>query len=479
MTASFDYFIVFAEMRTGSNFLEANLNAMTGVTCHGEAFNPHFIGFPNKSEILGVTLEQREENPGLLIETIRKFSDGLGGFRYFHDHDPRILDLALNDPRCAKIILTRNPLESYVSWKIAQETGQWKLTNVKRRRDAKATFNAAEFQQHVEELQAFQVTLLNRLQALGQSAFYVAYEDLQSLEVMNGLAAYLGVEARLDALDTSLKPQNPVALEEKVENPDDIEAGLARLDRFNLSRTPNFEPRRGPVVPSYIAAPLAPLLYMPIRSGPEAEVQSWLAALDGVQTEALLTGFNQKSLRQWKRDHPGHRSFTVLRHPVARLHDAFCSKILSTGPGSFTKIRNTLRRFHKLPIPGQEVTQNNWDLEQHRAAFIEFAAFVKMNLSGQTSIRVDAHWCTQAQAIANMAEFALPDMIVREEQMEAMLPILAMAAGAENAPSPERTAGQGQFFDLADVYSSEVESAVYDAYQRDYLMFGFTSWSNA
>jgi len=67
MTASFDYFIVFAEMRTGSNFLEANLNAFDGVTCHGEAFNPHFIGYPNKDSILGITQDMREDNLGCLI----------------------------------------------------------------------------------------------------------------------------------------------------------------------------------------------------------------------------------------------------------------------------------------------------------------------------------------------------------------------------------------------------------------------------
>ena len=92
MTDAFDYFIVFAEMRTGSNFLEANLNAIDGVTCHGEVFNPHFIGYPNKTEILGVTREMRENSPEQLIETIKKYSDGFGGFRYFHDHDPRVLE---------------------------------------------------------------------------------------------------------------------------------------------------------------------------------------------------------------------------------------------------------------------------------------------------------------------------------------------------------------------------------------------------
>lgn len=478
MASKFDYFIVFAEMRTGSNFLEANLNALEDVSCYGEAFNPHFIGHPNKTELLGVDQSARDASPEHLIGTIKQHSEGLGGFRYFHDHDPRVLEIALDDPRCAKIILTRNPLESYVSWKIAQQTGQWKLTNVKRRREAKAVFNAAEFEAHVESLQEFQVTLLNGLQARGQTAFYVSYEDLQDIGVMNGLAAYLGVNGRLIALDNSLKPQNPVPLEAKVENSGDIEKGLSRLDRFNLARTPNFEPRRGPVVPSYVAAPEAALLYMPIRSGPEEAVQRWMADLDGADVDALLTGFNQKVLRQWKRDHPGHRTFTVLRHPVARLHDAFCKKILTTGPGSFNKIRNTLRRFHKLPIPAQE-PDDAWTVDAHRAAFLAFVQFVKMNLNGQTSIRVDAHWCTQAQAVSNMADFALPDVVLREDELARMLKVLAQTVGYSTPPDYTAVEPQYGFPKLSDIYDQDVESAVAEAYQRDYLMFGFQSWDQA
>ncbi|MEO0773123.1 MAG: nodulation protein NodH, partial [Pseudomonadota bacterium] len=164
MTERFDYFVVFAEMRTGSNFLESNLNAMDGITCHGEAFNPHFIGYPNKTDILGYSQAKRDENPAGLIWAIREDTDGLGGFRFFHDHDPRVIDLCLDDPRCAKIVLTRNPVDSYVSWKIAKATGQWKLTNVKRRKDTdKIDFESAEFDAHVSALQEFQVFLLNRL----------------------------------------------------------------------------------------------------------------------------------------------------------------------------------------------------------------------------------------------------------------------------------------------------------------------------
>ena len=53
MTEKFDSFVVFAEMRTGSNFLEANLNAFEGISCHGEAFNPFFMGYPKSEPILG------------------------------------------------------------------------------------------------------------------------------------------------------------------------------------------------------------------------------------------------------------------------------------------------------------------------------------------------------------------------------------------------------------------------------------------
>ena len=131
--AQFDYFVVFAEMRTGSNFLESNINAFDGLECHGEAYNPSFVGYPNGSKTLGISLKDRNKNPLRVLEKV-KAADGLNGFRYFNDHDPRVFDPVMSDRRCAKIILTRNPVESYVSWKIAKSTGQWKLTNVNRKR---------------------------------------------------------------------------------------------------------------------------------------------------------------------------------------------------------------------------------------------------------------------------------------------------------------------------------------------------------
>ncbi len=468
---AFTSFVVFAEMRTGSNFLESNLNAFEGIKCHGEAFNPHFLGYPHNEPILGVTQGARDSNPQTLLDAIRNDTTALSGFRYFHDHDPRVFHDIMDDRHCAKIVLTRNPVESYVSWKIAQATGQWKLTDMKSHKSAQAEFDADEFSTHLEALQAFQLTLLNGLQTSGQTAFYVAYEDLQSLEVMNGLARYLGVEASLEALDKNLKKQNPSPISSKVSNYPAMEQALSKLDRFDLTRTPNFEPRRGPNVPSYVAASETALMYLPIRSGPQHEVKHWLAALDGVRQQDLLSKMSQKDLRQWKRRHPGHRSFTVLRHPVLRAHDAFCRHILPVDKGNYGQLRGTLIRRYNMPLP-EKGPDASYDVQAHRAAFAAFLKFLKGNLSGQTAIRVDPAWCTQWQTISGFGELCLPDRIIREADLAEEFTALATAVGHPNPPAPQ-PAAPDQPFALEDIYDDEIEKLTADAYQRDYVMFGF------
>jgi len=474
MSQKFDSFVVFAEMRTGSNFLEANLNAFDGIRCHGEAFNPHFMGYPDNEPILGVDHKTRDHNPLALLDAVRGDDTALSGFRYFHDHDPRVFDAIIDDARCSKIVLTRNPVESYVSWKIAQETGQWKLTDMKAHKPGQADFDSAEFEAHLDALQQFQVTLLNRLQTAGQTAFYVAYEDLQSVEVMNGLAKYLGVNEALEGLDKKLKKQNPSPISSKVRNYDAMLGSLAKLDRFDLTRTPNFEPRRGPNVPSYVVAAEASLLYLPLKSGPMHQVMDWMAAVDGVGRGKLQTKLSQKDLRQWKRKHRGFRSFTVLRHPVARAHDAFCRHILTTGKGSFPSLRNTMMRRYKLPIP-PDGPDDSYDTAAHRTAFAAFLTFLKGNLSGQTAIRVDPAWCTQSQALTGFGELALPDRVIREADMAAELADIAAQVGRVDVPDVGQAAAD-QPFALADIYDAEIEKLAFDAYQRDYITFGFDSW---
>ncbi|MEO0400797.1 MAG: sulfotransferase family 2 domain-containing protein [Pseudomonadota bacterium] len=472
--AQFDYFVVFAEMRTGSNFLESNLNAFDGLACHGEAFNPHFIGYPNTDAILGVDQATRDADPKRLLREIKKSPD-MSGFRYFHDHDPRIFDHVMDDPKCAKVVLTRNPVESYVSWKIAIATGQWKLTDAKARKDGKAEFDADEFAGHLSALQQFQVTLLNRLQVSGQTAFYVAYEDLQSLAVMQGLAKWLGVESELEALDKSLKVQNPSALSDKVSNFGQMTDALSGLDTFNLTRTPNFEPRRGAAVPTYVACETAPLLYLPVRGGPQDPVAAWMKALDGHAGGAPASKLSQNDLREWMRTHPGHRGFSVLRHPLARAHAVFSHRILNTGQGGYAGIRTTLRKRYQLPLP-DDAQDPSYDKQAHRTAFAAFLGFLKSNLAGQTAVRVDPDWASQAKIVEGFAEFVLPDRLIREETLAHELAELAAAVGVTAVPELNDRAEDAPYL-LADIYDAEIEKLCRNAYGRDYLMFGFEDWA--
>lgn len=473
MDKRFDYFVVYAEMRTGSNFLEENINEYPGLTCHGEAFNPVFVGGAKKTEMFGVTLAQREADPFMLLDRMRVQTDGLPGFRFFHDHDPRVLAHTLSDPRCGKIVLTRNPVDSYVSRKIAAATGQWRLNDMKNAKTARIAFDRAEFEQHLDTLQAFQMRLLRGMQTTGQTAFYIGYDDLHDLDVLDGLAAYLGVAHQKDRTSKRTKVQNPAPLESKVSNFDTMQAELARIDRFDLTRTPNFEPRRAAAVPGYVAAARAPLLYQPIKAGPEARVCAWLAALDGVAEDQLIRGFNQKSLRQWKRKAPGHRCFTVVRHPVLRLHTAFVAHILGAGPETYHDLREALRKNYQLPLP-QGAPGDGYGADQHRAAFLGFARFVRGNLGGQTGLRVDAAWASQTEALHGLARVQVPDMVLREDEVETGLGQLAAQVGRK-APKVPPAAETGPV-PLSAIYDAEIEKAVHAAYRRDYLSFGFGAY---
>lgn len=458
----FSSFVLLGGMRTGSNYLEANLNALPGLHCLGELFNPHFFGKKDQVDAFGFDLAARDRDPLGVLARIRAAHDGLTGFRLFYDHDARVLDAVLSDPGCAKIVLTRNPLDSYVSLKIAQETNQWMLRNPKNLKTAKIRFDGEEFTAHVTAQQEFQLTILHALQVSGQTAYYLDYEDIGDVEVLSGLARFLGIDAAIEAPDSTLKKQNPEEIETKVTNPGAIATAIQRLDRFNLSRTPNFEPRRGPAVPTMIVAREAPLLFLPIKAGPEAEVVAWLSAVGG----AVESGLSQKELRQWKRARPGHRSFTMLRHPVERAYAAFVDRVLN---GQASEVRRALQRQHGVELPeGAETGEAG----QLRSGFLGFLRFVRMNLSGQTALKVDAHWATQAAIIQGFAQIVPPDAILREAEATVALRQLSEQAGCPShafSPAPEPK-------HLAAIYDDEIERAAQDAFQRDYVTFGFAPW---
>lgn len=460
----FTSFVMFAAMRTGSNFLEANLNAIPGLACHGEVFNPAFMGKLNGTEMLGFDMAARDRDPLAVLAAMRAQTGGLAGFRQFQSHDPRVTEAVLADPACAKIILTRNPLESYVSLLIARETGQWKLTHAGKARSARVRFDPEEFERHLDDLGAFYGDILHRLQVSGQTAFHIDYEDIQDMEVLNGLATWLGAEGRLEALDTKLKKQNPEPLSEKLENPEAVEAALARVDRFHFARIPNFEPRRHPALPTFVAAVEAPALYLPVRNGPDAQVTRWLSDLG----QGVVEKMDGRTLREWRARHRAWRSFTVLRHPLLRADTAFRSQILNNAlPG----IRQQLIRRYELPLPpvGETMT-----LERHHAAFLAFLRVLKLHVAGQSGMRSEAGFASQAAMVEGFAQFRSPDMILREDRLAEGLAAFAFDLDLDPPPLTDLPPVEGH--PLADIVDDEIEAAAEEAYARDYDAFGFGRW---
>lgn len=91
-------------------------------------------------------------------------------------------------------------------------------------------------------------------------------------------------------------------------------------------------------------------------------------------------------------------------------------------------------------------------------------------------MRVDAALCTQAQALHRFAQVASPDLILREMEMARDLPKVARCLKVKGPPALSESVPDTSF-DLADIYDDDIEKAVTQAYQRDYVMFGFRRWA--
>jgi hypothetical protein len=451
MTAGFRRFVIFAGMRTGSNLLEATLNRISGITCHGEAFNPDFLGWPDNPSLEGVSLSAREADPFLLLDRLFARPGHLSGFRYFHDHDPRIFQRIIEDRDCAKIVLTRNPLESYVSTKLARRSGQWKLNVHETPDEGPVAFEAIEFRETLAAYQDFLGCLRRRLQLGGQTAFWLDYCDLRDSEVLTGLLHWLGrsdIERVEPARD--LIPQNPGEMTRKLSNPEVMRAEIAALDPFAISNLPGLEPGRGPVLRSYSAfdAGLG-VIYMPIPGGPDV-------ALQGLGPPRR--DFTQATLRDWKRQHPGHCSFTILSHPLIRA----CRTFRDLGRTATPELRAKLAGCYKVHLPeeGESLCEGEFP-----DRLLPFLRFLRRNLNAQTGLPTHPAWASQAAVLAGFARLYSPDLVMREGRLAEGLTALSVAVGIA---TPVVRVAKAHVLD-----DPRLIEAAHAAYLRDYIAFGF------
>ncbi|MFV2035313.1 MAG: nodulation protein NodH, partial [Halocynthiibacter sp.] len=143
------------------------------------------------------------------------------------------------------------------------------------------------------------------------------------------------------------------------------------------------------------------------------------------------------------------------------------------GESHYADIRDTLRRTFGVPLPAG-APPKSYDRARHHAAFCGFLGFLKNNLALQTSVRVDASWASQAQILQGICQFGAPDIVLRAENLAAGLAQLSELTGKKPPPIAEPPPDTP--FTLEDIYDDQIEAAVRSAYQRDYMMFGYSAW---
>lgn len=492
----FSYFIVFGTMRCGSNLFQQSLNQFDDVVCYGELFNPAFIDGPKTTDFMGLNKLDREKNPDQLIEKIvDNNAEGIAGFRFFENHDPRIMESALHDPQCAKIILQRDYLQSFVSLKIAQKTDQWMLRDEGSRKHAKIIFNPGEFENYRSKMESYYAEIQSALQTSGQTAFWISYPDQKDVDVLNGLTSFLGYPEKLKKLKEITIQQNVGEWASKIENIEEFQSHLANNPTQNHHHR-SIKKTVRPNIPKMITCVSRPVLFAPIPGGPNDEIIRWMSALDQSPVDQenifsavndgtiLHTGHSRRTFYEWMETNQGLVSISAVRHPVVRAYSVFNDKIFATGPNCYNAIRAQLVSSYNVELPPvdmcvpeklTDLIPNEWQQKHHRAAFHQFLKFLFKNLNGQTSIRQDGTWAEQSQFISAFNSAVPITHIIREGKMDSAFRFIENELECETPDLP-MPISQYHLYPLDDIYTQQTENLTRKVYITDYVRFGFSDY---
>lgn len=471
---AFRYFTIFGAMRTGSNLLEHSLSQYEGLAGHGELFNPHFIGKPQRREFLTIPLADRNADPLSLLQKLIDATPGtIPGFRIFDNHDRRVIDFAARDPDCAKIILTRSPIDSFISLEIAQETGQWMLVKDENRRVAKMRFEPEKYERYLAKHAAHYSFIRRAAQEAGQPVYEVDYDDLPDLAVMNGAARFIGSPEVRANMPDKIRRQNPAAWEDKVENAAELRAYAAAHGLSAPATDPEPKPKFG-ALGELIASKTFGAIYAPIPGAGMGEFRKVLteaATAAGDPEARLATGLKEKHLlrRRWR----GAFVFSFIRHPAERLHDVFIRRIARAEGDAYTMVQMMMARDHRGPGPG-EMTSST---EALLAGFDAFISFVEANLSGRTALRVDPAWTPQSTLLASYTRETPLDFTGRIENLDEDLPFVMSRIAAppiDLAPKLKASLARIEEELPKSVWlTRERETRIRKMFERDYARLGY------
>lgn len=481
----FNSFSMFGAMRSGSNLLEKYLNQYDGLVCHGELFHRFFIGQQGCQSYLGIDRDKRDENPQLLLDAVRAADpDKITGFRIFQTHNPDVIDAALKDPYCAKIILRRAPLDSFVSLQIALKTNQWLISDPAHRRAEHIRFDPEVYAIYLRERAAFYEQIEEALALTEQPFFDIDYDSLNDVATINRLAAFIGDKRGKATLDQPIKRQNPGPLSAKIENYDEVRS-LPELEGLLDKKPPVLAPIRetGTDLSRIYFCENQAIAFAPVPAVPDFGVRQWLEAQDKRPPKNELTAHQ---FAEWTNIHAQPFFFSVVRHPVARAYNAFMQKVFATTSGGYFDIRQALEDQFGLMLPAGEISpvhpratleKGGYGVAEHRISFKLFLIFVGANLRNETKIRQDGKWQSQFEIIRRYRVIHPAVQVFRFEDLNASLAYidnllnLALVAGWHAETDPAYS------FNLLDIYDAEIEALAQAAYERDYTAFDYQTLS--
>ncbi|MEX0971297.1 MAG: sulfotransferase family 2 domain-containing protein [Paracoccaceae bacterium] len=476
----FDSFVIFSVMRSGSNLLERYLAQYDGLASFGELFNPVFIGRRGQNMLFDVSCDTARRDPAALLAAIAHARpETVNGLRYFPEHVPAALQVLLDDPRCAKVILTRDPLESYVSLGIAQFSDIWLIGSENDRLPLSVPVSPAAFKAYKATRKVYFDRIEAGLAASAQAALRINYADLGDIAKVNALAKALGATSPREMLETPIKRQNPAPLHAKIANYAEVYEALGLPAPESLPETEPLSQTESQVKwvwpRHYYVCDHRPLAFAPLIENTKQPLTAWL----GLVPSELRTGLKLDYVKDWAARNQKAEVISVLHHPIDRLYAAFMNKIFSTAPDAFQKIRATLETRYQLYLPrdAQKLDRKTYTADDHRTAFHQFLLFVAANLQGETDIRQDCAWQTQSALADIFAQIMPITRFIRVEQLNRELPELERALDIPPIWATLRRDKHAAFaFDLAEIYTTQTETLARAAYGEDYARFGFGNW---
>ena len=476
MTASPRYFAILGAMRTGSNLLEKTLEHLGDTVCYGEAFNPSFISGPRKKKVLGYTVETRDADPiGFLETLIAAEPSRIAGLRIFVGHNQEVTDYILRDPRCFRIVLTRDPVDSYISLKIARKTDQWMLRNPRRRTTTRIRFDEKDFIAYRNRLQAYYAAIDAGLAKYETDAFRIDYTDLGNRALLQELANRMGSTGQVPAKPPILR-QNPGNWAQKVENHVEmcevLNLPTSRQDEPTQPLTPVMRPDGFGVgyAPIYGNAfePMVALLHrIEVRDFSRARIPA-PELFDMASRQVLFVA-----------DDPGDAPvITMVSDPFRRLHAVFLKEVF--GPGAqFSVVRRALQdRVGPVPPPRRIANgKAEYSAERHQQHFAGFLNIVEEALSSDSEIEPAPDWQAQSDLLQPFCDRIQIEKIFRHEAFADAVHWLTLTMKLPPFPPGQingmRQAGRLDLLPIQQVITPRLTDRVFDLHSADYQRFGY------